>query len=685
MDLDEVIEGLELLKPWIPEKARKAIIASQILSGNDAYERLRPLADVVRAITIASGKGITSLPDSEELEGEIYLGDVMLGDLKLGEFRLKRDDLIKGVTIFAPSGHGKTNLIMQLLLELSRLNIPFTVFDFKQDYRHLIRKIPNLVVLKVEWLRCNLLDPPPNVNRFEWLMEVANLLPYSWGFFHWGTGSYLTDMLMKAFNQKEDLTLFDIYELVKQDDITSRRKADWHDVLESRLSSTLRTLGKVIATKKGYPIYKLLKLPLVIELYNLREADAKLIVSWFLAYELHYRRANRHRGRLYHVNVIDEYHRVVSRQHEWSEMTKEMGDSIIERQAREFRDFGEAGIYAFQEISRIHHSVIENSELKICGNLSSWEDIEVAASSMNLKEEEVRTLDRLQVGEWLVKRRGGSAFILRAPLIELQKDLGDEELQKLMKDWIAEISSYDRERITLSEEEVAALQVLSRYPFASKSTLYRLLKSLGRLEKRVKALRLLIKKGLVSEEKVFVYSTRPTEFLIPTEKGLKLMKASGIETKVWERILKLTKQGHGFKHACIVYHAWRELNKLGRAWMEHKVGEKQLDVFAVINGVKLGIEVYVNPKVNLEKLSTALRSLDLLMIVSYDTKVHERIKNEIMQVGSLLEKVVFYTSPPPFFKDLKEGLSFLYQIGRKMPERAEKCRREVKIEIQQQE
>ena len=147
--------------------------------------------------------------------------------------------------------------------------------------------------------------------------------------------------------------------------------------------------------------------------------------------------------------------------------------------------------------------------------------------------------------------------------------------------------------------------------------------------------------------------------------------------------MKSTKQGRGFKHACIIYHAWRELNKQGSAWMEHKIGEKQLDIFAVINGVKLGVEVYVNPRVDQEKLSTALRALDLLVIVSYDAKVHERVKNEVMQVGSLLEKIIFYTSPPPFFKDLKKGLPFLYQIRRKMPERAEKFGREVKIEVQQ--
>jgi len=477
--LNRIKERLEVAEHWLGKATTASYIQNYQNSDEDergkvvaeVNELTQPFVDAAVGIALASNKPLYRLPEAGEVRGNIRLGSVMLGSLPVSNFGISPDDLTKGVSNFAPSGTGKTNTVMTLLLGLCENKIPFVVFDFKEDYRHLIQLRPEIQVLKASWLRCNILQPPPGVGLDEWIMTVADFIPYSFGFYQWGTGQYFMSLLLEiAARKKSQATLYDLQERLKDEKMTSNRKAEWHDVLTSRIDSTLAAIGPVVATPNGYPIHELLDKPLVLELVNLRDAEVKLIISWWMSYVLAYRRANNHRGRLYHVDVFDEYHRLGSRQHEWSEMSKEMGDSIIERWVRESRDFGEGSVFAFQEISRIQHSVIENTELKICGNLSSWEDIDVAAGSMNLKENEVEALDKLAVGEFLVKRRGGTPFVLKVDLVDVVKNVNDSQLTERMKPLLDEMKSREPKEIDnvylpeINDTELVMLQAVAKKP-----------------------------------------------------------------------------------------------------------------------------------------------------------------------------------------------------------------------------
>src|SRR5207245_8554014 len=107
--------------------------------------------------------------------------------------------------------------------------------------------------------------------------------------------------------------------------------------------------------------------------------------------------------------------------------------------------------------------------------LSSWDDIEVAAGSMNLKYNEVAVLDKLKVGEFLVKKRGGTPFVLRVDLVDVKKDVDDAKLAERMKPLIEVMKSHEpkeRENAYLpeiTEGELVKLQAIAQEPYRSKT------------------------------------------------------------------------------------------------------------------------------------------------------------------------------------------------------------------------
>lgn len=96
-----------------------------------------------------------TLPVPPAFTGAITIGRVCQAGRQFHEFKISREELNQHILIVARSGHGKTVLIMNVLRELLRQNIPWLTFDFKRDLRHLIRQFPEIWVIRWEDLRLN--------------------------------------------------------------------------------------------------------------------------------------------------------------------------------------------------------------------------------------------------------------------------------------------------------------------------------------------------------------------------------------------------------------------------------------------------------------------------------------------------------------------------------------------------
>src|SRR5207244_11955223 len=106
-------------------------------------------------------------------DGEFTIGMVSYPSIPPYPFRVRRNELLRHVFILGPTGTGKSTLLLNLLVQIQAAGIPFMVFDFKRNYRCLLRaaRSDQLIVFTVGRKRAPLaihaLLPPPGVELEE--------------------------------------------------------------------------------------------------------------------------------------------------------------------------------------------------------------------------------------------------------------------------------------------------------------------------------------------------------------------------------------------------------------------------------------------------------------------------------------------------------------------------------------
>jgi len=102
---------------------------------------------------------------------------IRLGDRSSGApSRLAQDNLTKHLLTVGQSGAGKTTFFYTLC---SQLDVPFWSFDLKQDYRHLVTDLDELVVLPWSELQFNPLVPPPGVTPRRWAQVFSEIFGHA--------------------------------------------------------------------------------------------------------------------------------------------------------------------------------------------------------------------------------------------------------------------------------------------------------------------------------------------------------------------------------------------------------------------------------------------------------------------------------------------------------------------------
>jgi len=207
-------------------------------------------------------------------------------------------------------------------------------------------------------------------------------------------------------------------------------------------------------------------------------------------------------------------------------------------------------------------------------------------------------------------------------------------------------------RSKLEEKSVKPLPALSRdaenllihvneHPFTSLSSRYRTLAFSGRKAETVK--KELIDKGLVEEVEVVLGRYRPVKFLVLTSQGIKYLKHIEQETGLWDYI------GHlSFEHRLYqVLIAYSFRNAGHQAFIEKDFGDgRRLDVLIIHDKKKIGVEVELNPNIDLRKILKTLRELDKLLIVCKDKTVMNKVRETVERVAypSLRKKITFHVA-----------------------------------------
>jgi len=360
---------------------------------------------------------------------------------------LNRHVFVTGIT-----GCGKTNTCMQLLLEsYIKLKIPFLVVEpAKQEYRRLAQ-VPELKgKLRVYTVggdsplpfRLNPLSPAPGVPLgrhidlfkavcnasfpafagLSYVLEEAILDVYTAR----GWSLYTSDNpflgTRPSMDDESALTpcLDDLYQQV---DVVMKRKGYGGDILRNMgaaLRSRLRSLminnkGLMLNTRRSTPLKSLFEGPTVIELKELSDDEEKAFVMallFALLYEYAEQRQEgktvEDRGRLQHLTLIEEAHRLLAATKGTGGVAADSGDSrgkavsMFTDMLAEMRAYGEGFLIADQIPTKLAPETLKNSSLKIVHRLVSPDDRYAAGSCINLSEQQMRHLNNLTTGHAIV-------------------------------------------------------------------------------------------------------------------------------------------------------------------------------------------------------------------------------------------------------------------------------------------
>lgn len=359
------------------------------------------------------------LPPSASVDagGDLHLGRIRYPGRSAEWLYLRTRDLVKHTGIFATTGSGKTHVAYNLLRQFVKRKIPFLVIDWKRSYRNL-KSLPGMKDLKVYTVGRNAapflwnpLRPPPQVHPQTWIQILSDVLEKT----HvsgQGVADVLAELADAEFDAKgfystpgEAHTYPSFFDLKGRLDRQrySGRRALWRDSC-LRILRTFTFGPAADAFNAGYPIHleDLLDKPVILELdlelpRTVRAFFTETILRWVHLYRL----GQGETDRLRHVLVLEEAHNIFPAQ-----SYGESPNGGLENVYREIRSFGQALVAITQHPSMLPIYVLGNTHTLIFLSLTHEADIIAARQALFLERAQDVFLDRLKVGEGIVKIKG---------------------------------------------------------------------------------------------------------------------------------------------------------------------------------------------------------------------------------------------------------------------------------------
>lgn len=464
--MKEIKELLRKLKPILGKKTNglwhSYLASSDIKSKEEDRDLFRIIADR-KVKNNYEEKIILPPPSKKALQSEYYLGDVWYAGKPYSAFGLREDEWIKHLLIVGMTGAGKTNTAFQILTQLKDHNKPFLIFDWKKNYRDLLQfpAFNNILIFTigstVSPFYFNPLIPPPGVDVKLWLGKLIDVIDHAYFAGH-GVEFFLRkaiDKLYDSFGIYEDKNVYPTFKDVERllyKEFVKGRKMLWMDSAKRILASLTfpGLLGDVVNVRKQGQIQQLLKHNIILEMDKLATSDKVFFIEALLLWIYEYRKNQSKKEQFKHALLIEEGHHVLSGKKE-----REKGEeTIVEILIRMIREFGESVIVIDQEPNKLSDSIKANTYCKICFNLGNGKDIIDIARCMNLTEEQTRFIDKLDVGQAIVKLKGrcSEPFLVHFPKTEIKKGvIDDKKVKEHTKTYDNKLRHYSKDSRTSPE------------------------------------------------------------------------------------------------------------------------------------------------------------------------------------------------------------------------------------------
>jgi hypothetical protein len=587
--------------------------------------------------------GVTALPPPEKkFNGEIVIGNVTHGKrITSSSFALCKDELNKHVLVVGSTGTGKTNLLNCMMLQLHQAGIPFLCLSLKQDQRALMQLIGPLKIVESFRLKLNPVESPPGVDQQSWNQALADVYGTTQDIMMGGS-DYFTEHLdyqLERFDiaNGEYPSLLNVRDSIRAEIVKwseARQRQDYKIRNEGRLNALLKAPGNIFDCSRGFRLEKLLNLPVVIELSGLGQAVHDFLVAYLLTWIYHYRLNQPERGKLKHIIIVDDAHRVFAAAFERSQTLRV---AWIDRMVNEIRDLGEGFIVADQQPSLLASSIKSNAYCTIVLALGAAEEVQEMSGNMTAtSEEKAQAIEAIQSrspGEAVVRVGNLRAFTIRMPYLKLEREkTGPEEGQMTYRMLMAkdafsfkpslkpqepatnEPVTEDKSQVSivekpqeqvpiqktsdfeipaLSKNALCLLKDVFEFPFSNVTGRYG--KDVGRLQMNTnsanRARLELENKQLISYETIALGAEgRNPKFLIPSQLAFGIAERQGFSTTMWARILR-----YSFRHAFWQHYAAEHFRKRGcevkEEWMQEG-GEHKPDVsISTSDNKRIAIEI----------------------------------------------------------------------------------------------
>ncbi len=376
-------------------------------------QRIRIMGE--SALNLYEDKLLLKPPGKDAAQGEIPIGKVTYNKKELYDFKIGKQDLIRHVGVFGKTGSGKTNIAFHLVKGLLQEEVPFIIFDWKRNFRDLI-KLPEYKgkikfytvgrdVLPFYW---NPKTPPNNCDKEVYQKKFIEII--NWSYF---LGHGANDILMEAYDKGN---FEEMKEWLNKQFKRGREMLWWQSGKRTLNAITWGGLGRMVSHPKPLNMKKLLKQNVVLELDGLTETDKCFVIGSILNWIQEYRRAQPEREVLKHCLIVEEAHHVFRKKGETK--PEDITDVIF----REVREYGEAIVVLDQHAHKTSVQALGNTNTRIALQTDLEKDRKALAGCMLIKRDDEPWLGKLKIGCAIVKTgQAENPFLIKIPKFHIQK------------------------------------------------------------------------------------------------------------------------------------------------------------------------------------------------------------------------------------------------------------------------
>lgn len=592
-------------------------------------------------------------PFNETTPNHGYVDDiVVLGEtlknretLSVQEKHFTQHCLVTGAT-----GEGKTTMFRNVM---SQLTAPFWAFDRKQDYRHMITELDQLLVLPWNQLKFNPLKPPENVDPNKWAQIFTEIFGHSTALLS-GSKNYILTTVFDLYTDYELFyecsppypSLFELFVKMDEDKINFTRKtSNYRDTGLNRLKPFKMAAGKVFDCSQGYKIRDLMQRCVVFELEGLNRDLQRFLQEILFAYVYEYQLANTERGNgLELVIFVDEAKQLFS---VYLEKQDASGIPEIDDLTARAREMGLGLIVADQEASKLTESIKANTGIKVLLRVGDSTQLDIISDSINLNELQRDFAYTLGTGQALVKYQGRPVTPVDLYNYEVGQVTESALKQALQSEWSnleysdrsnsntysgrsepdkagsdtgnkssSEPETVDTVEIQLDSESGELFKHIAQRPFDFVTERYNELEL--SYYKGNKAKKDLLKKGLVEEKKVKKGKTRGTLFEV-TDRGEEYLDDNDVE---------LHRKGRGGIRHRYWQHKLKE--KFEEQGWETQIEWNGADLYCAIPDTDLVVEVAMGKyKREISHVEKHLDNVDKVVVACRNKSVQEWVKGKL--------------------------------------------------------